>query len=148
MDICPAWDSPNLDRVSRAVDALDARDAVGEPVDVTEAVLEAENTLSLTTPSGVLCIIGVPEGAPRGFVDLRRAATKEHLGHGVQPLVASAADLARMAAARGRDHDADRLRQLRRIVELEAGREPVTPPTEPTIRSAGRGATRARRIQP
>lgn len=105
--------------------------------------------ISLATSAGGLQIIGSPAGAPKGYVDLRRAATKEHLGQGVQPLVASAGDLARMAAALHRDQDIARLRALRRIMELEADREqtlstPGEPARQPSRTSSqpGRSVTR------
>ena len=40
-----------------------------------------------------------PSGTRRGYDDLRRGASREHLGEGLRPEVASVADLARMAAA-------------------------------------------------
>lgn len=63
-------------------------------------------------------MVPAPAGTRRGYDDLRRAATREHIGHGLRPSVASVADLARMMAAVGRDPD--RLRELRRIMEAEA----------------------------
>lgn len=59
-----------------------------------------------------------PDGT-RGWDDLRRAANREPLGHGLRPSVASPGDLARMLAASDRDEDAPKLRRLRRLIELE-----------------------------
>jgi hypothetical protein len=81
-----------------------------------------EPVVRLSTNAGALNIVPSAAGASRGFVDLRRAATKEHIGHGLQPLLASTGDLARMAAALQRDEDIRRLPELRRIMELEADR--------------------------
>jgi hypothetical protein len=58
--------------------------------------------------------------------DLRRVVEREHLGHGpdtlepmsLQPLVASTADLVRMASASTTGRD-ERLVELRRLAELE-----------------------------
>ncbi len=132
VDICPSFASGNLDRLARAVDELDAKRVEGRPLVLTDEALGSEVVISLSTAPGVLQIVGSPDGAPKGYVDLRRAATKEHLGGGVQPLVASVGDLARMAAALHPDHDAARLTALRRIMELEADREQtLSRPTEP-----------------
>jgi len=57
--------------------------------------------------------------ATRGYNDLRRAATREPIGKGLRPSVASIGDLARMAAALGREQDVEPLRQLRYLRELE-----------------------------
>lgn len=70
-------------------------------------------------------IVRGPTGIPNGYVALRRAATREDLGHGLKPLVASSGDLAAMAAALGREQDRERLAMLRRIVELEVSQEPT-----------------------
>jgi hypothetical protein len=62
-----------------------------------------------------------PEGTG-GYDDLRRAATREPLGKGIRPAVASVDDLARMLAALGREQDQAKLRDLRRLAELELSR--------------------------
>ena len=62
-----------------------------------------------------------PEGA-QGYEDLRRAATREPLGQGVRPSVASLGDLARMLGARGREVDLENLRMLRRLIALDRSR--------------------------
>jgi hypothetical protein len=147
-DICPSFSPGNLERLSRTAKELNAADVEGGELELTEATLGAEPVIALSTPVGSLHIVASPTGAPKGFVDLRRAATKEHLGHGVQPLVASTGDLARMASALHRDRDIQRLRQLRRIIELEADREQLgqlPQPTRQTTRTAARPARRAQR---
>jgi hypothetical protein len=73
--------------------------------------------LALRTARGELKIVPEPAGTRRGYDDLRRAATREHIGHGLRPSVASVADLARMSAAL--EVDAERLPELRRIMEVE-----------------------------
>ena len=50
------------------------------------------------------------------------AASREPLGRGLRPAVASIGDLARMAAALGREQDMVPLRQLRILAELDRGR--------------------------
>ena len=64
-------------------------------------------------------VVAHPAGTRKGYDDLRRGATREHIGHGLRPSVASVADLARMAAALGRTQDVERLGELRRIMEVE-----------------------------
>ena len=149
VDICPSFGAGNLERLARAAAQLAARNLDGGEVALTEAAVGEHGVISLSTPAGSLRIVGSPAGAPKGYVDLRRAATKEHLGHGVQPLVASVGDLARLASALHRDRDVERLPQLRQIIELEAGRQRERPATatpmstpEPVARQRARRVTR------
>jgi len=147
VDICPSFASGNLDRLARAADELDAKRVEGRPLALTDEVLSSEVVISLSTAPGALQIVGSPDGAPKGYVDLRRAATKEHLGGGIQPLVASVGDLARMAAALHRDQDVARLTALRRIVELEADREQtLSRPTEPAHHPSRSAPQRGRHL--
>jgi hypothetical protein len=148
VDICPSFAAANLKRLAAAAGELDARRVDDRPLEVTDAALGNEPVITLATSAGLLQIVGSPQGAPKGYVDLRRAATKEHLGHGLQPLVASVGDLARMAAALHRDQDVARLTQLRRIMELEVDRQQTLkqPGSRPRpIRSASPRAPRATR---
>ena len=131
LDVCPSFSPDNLVRLGQAVAEL--RTPHGRAVAITDETISAELPLTLSTVAGELKIIGTPAGAPRGFVDLRRAATKEHLAQGLRPLVASAADLARRLAALDREGDRPRLTELRRIIELEVNREHTLgqPPATP-----------------
>jgi len=61
--------------------------------------------LALRTARGEVNVVPEPAGTGRGYDDLRRAATREHVGHGLRPSVASVPDLARMVAALGREAD-------------------------------------------
>ena len=106
VDIAPSTKPDNLRRLSSALAEFGASElSTSEPVRVA-------------TPHGELRIVPVPAGT-RGYDDLRRAATREPLGQGLRPAVASKGDLARMLSAFGRDEDAEKLRQLRRLLELE-----------------------------
>jgi hypothetical protein len=71
---------------------------------------------------GALKIVAEPAGSRGGYDDLRRSASREPLGRGLRPLVASIGDLARMAAALGREQDIVPLRQLRILADLDRGR--------------------------
>jgi len=128
VDICPTFGRENVGRLERAASELGARRADGQTLVWSEETIDAEELLALHTRSGALNIVATPAGVPRGCVDLRRAATKEHLGYGLQPFVASVGDLARMAAALHRDRDVARLPELRRIIELEVDREQTLAP--------------------
>jgi hypothetical protein len=127
VDICPSFSPTNLKHLADALRELNARRG-RSAVNVDEELITSDPPSALLTDAGPLRIVGAPAGAPNGFVDLRRGATKEALGQGLRPLVASTPDLARMAAALESDQDPQRLRQLRRIIELETQR-PLTPPS-------------------
>jgi hypothetical protein len=106
-------------RLERALGELEVRRADRKRLVVDEKTLGREPVLRLQIARGELKLVGEPAGTRRGYDDLRRAATREHIGGGLRPNVASLADLARMAAALGRRQDVERLRELRRIMELE-----------------------------
>lgn len=144
VDICPSLATDNLGRLEAAASELDAPGSAHPVIVLNDEALTGE-PVSLPTRAGTLRIVGFPTGAPKGFVDLRRAATKEHLGHGLQPLVASVGDLARMAAALHRDQDIVRLPELRQIIELEADRRQTLTPSAPS-RQPGRSPPRPRRL--
>jgi hypothetical protein len=84
-----------------------------------EDTFRAEPVVELRSPKGPIKVVSEPAGAPGGYDDLRRAATREPIGKGLRPSVASLADLARMLAALGREEDVAKLRALRRLAELE-----------------------------
>ena len=107
VDVVPSTRPDNLRRLSAALDELGAAD-----VELSTA------PVSVATSRGELRIVPVPAGT-RGYDDLRRAATREPLGQGLRPAVASKGDLARMLSALGREEDVEKLRQLRRLIELE-----------------------------
>lgn len=122
------------------VGELDARAADDHQLDF-ERLFEREVN-EFTTDVGQLKVVSAPAGAGRGFTDLRRAATQEHLGRGLRPLVASSGDLARMAAALHREQDMARLPELRRIMELEANRAQSSVRYNQSVQALRRGATR------
>lgn len=108
VDITPSTRPENLRRLE---------DALGE-LGVGETKVDAEQPTTMATPYGELRVVPIPAGT-RGYDDLRRAAVREPLGKGLRPAVASRGDLARMLSAFGRDEDMEKLRQLRRLIELE-----------------------------
>lgn len=147
VDICPSLAADNLERLTQSARELEARPAARRQPTFDELASQPEEPIVLGTSAGELKIIATPVGAPNGFADLRRAATHEHLGQGLRPLVASTPDLARMAAALHRAPDLAHLRGLRRIIELEVEREavgapPVRSPSLAQERALGRGHER------
>ena len=114
VDIVPAMRDENLRRLDVALGELNSRRRDGKknlaPADV--------DVLELETDLGELKIVPEPAGT-RGYDDLRRAASREHLGSGVRVAIASVGDLARMTAALGREQDEPALRMLHRIAELD-----------------------------
>jgi len=108
VDITPSTKPENLRRLADALDELG----------VGELDLGTEEPTTVMTPHGELQVIPAPAGT-RGYDDLRRAAIREPIGYGLRPAVASKGDLARMLSAVGREENAEKLRQLRRLIELE-----------------------------
>ena len=119
IDIVPSLREENLRRLGLAIADLNARRPDGKPADgdLSEPLLE------LRTHAGEMKIIREPAGT-RGYDDLRRGSAREPLGRGVRPSVASLGDHARMLAALDREQDRERLRTVRRLIELDRGRSP------------------------
>lgn len=108
VDITPSTKPDNLKRLTEALSELG----------VGETDVDAEEPTTVMTPHGELRVVPLPAGT-RGYDDLRRAAIREPIGQGLRPAIASKGDLARMLSALGRSEDAEKLRQLRRLIELE-----------------------------
>ena len=120
LDIVPSTREENLRRLDAALSELGARRPDGtEPTlagaDKLDAVLE------LTTERGELKVVPEPIGTG-GYDDVRRAATREPLGQGLRPAVASIGDLSRMLSALGREAEMPKLLDMRRLAELEISR--------------------------
>jgi hypothetical protein len=108
VDITPSTKPDNLRRLTGALSELG----------VGETDVDTEEPTTVMTPHGELRVVPLPAGT-RGYDDLRRAAIREPIGQGLRPAVSSKGDLARMLSALGRSEDAEKLRQLRRLIELE-----------------------------
>jgi hypothetical protein len=117
IDIVPSTREENLRRLDDALAELGARRPDGSEPSLAGSDAR-EPVIDLTTERGDMKIISEPTGT-RGYEDLRRAATREHIGHGLRPAVASVGDLSRMLAALGQDDDMPKLLDLRRLAELE-----------------------------
>jgi hypothetical protein len=116
IDVVPSTKPENLRRLGLALEDLNARRSDGEQLAVAENL--TGGPVELRTDAGEVKIVPEPAGT-RGYDDLRRAATREPLGSGLRPSVASVGDLARMLATLSREQDLAPLRTLRRLAELE-----------------------------
>ncbi len=117
IDIVPSTKPENIRRLELSLTDLNAHRHDGKPLEL-ERSFESEPVLELQTHAGEVKLVPEPAGT-RGYDDLRRAATREPLGRGVRPAVASIGDHARMLAALNREQDHEPLRILRRLVELD-----------------------------
>lgn len=125
VDITPARDQVNLERLAAALRELGAKlrtptDAVEFPVD--GPFLNVGEIWTLTTPHGDLDISFFPSGT-RGYEDLRRDAVELELGPGLTITVASLADVIRSKQAAGRLKDLGQLPALRQTLEVIRERE-------------------------
>jgi hypothetical protein len=125
VDVVPAVDRENLERLSAALKELHARawtaaEPAGVPFEHSAESLVAVRVWNLVTDHGRLDITFSPSGT-EGYEDLARDAV--HLTIlGVPMDVASLADVIRSKEAAGREKDRLVLPVLRRIVEEESGR--------------------------
>ncbi len=120
IDIVPSTREENLRRLDTALGELHASYAEG----AEEAVADAGSSQAvrvLATDFGELKVVPRPVGTG-GYDDLRRAATREPLGQGLRPSVASVGDLSRMLSALEREADLPKIKALRRLAELEMTR--------------------------
>jgi hypothetical protein len=115
IDITPSMRDENLQRLEAVAADLDAHRPDRKPLDLSRP---AGPVLELETRAGELKLVPEPAGT-RGWDDLRRRASREPLGRGLRPRVASTDDLARMLGALDRDQDLERLLHLRRLMTLE-----------------------------
>lgn len=120
IDVTPAADHENLERLAAALRELGARLRSVEPAGVAFQVdartLAGAELWTLTTSAGDLDLCFLPAGT-RGYDDLRREASRERLGRGLTVTVASLRDVIRSKEAAGRDKDLAQLPLLRRTLE-------------------------------
>lgn len=96
LDIVPSLREENLRRLARALDDLGAKAPDRRALD-TESLSSAQ-ALGTRTRAGELRIVPVPCGT-RSYDDLRIRASRENLGRGARPQVASLVDCVRMLEA-------------------------------------------------
>jgi hypothetical protein len=121
IDITPASDKANLQRLARALQNLHAaiRVRAGEqpvPLPADPGLLARAQILNLTTDAGELDITVRPDGTD-GYEDLRRTASRHPLGGGLHIAIASLEDVIRSKTAAGRAKDLAALPQLRAALE-------------------------------
>ncbi len=124
IDITPALSKTNLERLSRALDALGARvrtvdEPDGLPFAHDAGSLARGAVWNLVTNAGDLDLAMMPSGT-RGYDDLRRDAIAIVVV-GVPTHVAALADIIRSKEAAGREKDRAALPMLRRL-ETEIAR--------------------------
>jgi hypothetical protein len=121
VDITPARDRDNLERLAAALQRLGARlrtaaepDGVAFPI--TADFLDRADMWTLTTNAGDLDLVFTPSGT-RGYEDLKRDAERLELSAGVSVHVASLLDVIRSKQAAGRSKDVAQLPLLRETLE-------------------------------
>ena len=119
LDVTPAKDAGNLDRIVAALNELDAMlRTPTEPVEFPiSKMIEGADAWTLVTNRGPLDLLFAPSGTT-GYEDLRRDAVPTDLGLETLTLVASLRDLIRMKEASAREKDRIQLPALRRTLEL------------------------------
>jgi hypothetical protein len=123
LDITPARDPANVQRLAEALRDLEARlRRPGEPVDfpIEPDFLGDVDSWTLSTRAGQLDILFRPDGT-KGYGDLRRDAVQVTIG--VPVLAASLRDVIRMKEASGRPKDEAQLPALRQTLEVVRRRE-------------------------
>ncbi len=125
LDVTPAKDAENLERLSRAMDELDAHlrvpgeERVAFPIDVR--MLEQADVWPLSTNAGPLDLVFQPAGT-QGYGDLRRDAVEQDV-RGITVSLASLRDVIRMKEASNRPKDIAQLPALRQTLEVIRERE-------------------------
>jgi hypothetical protein len=124
LDVTPARDPDNLERLAAALKELDARLQVGGDPEGVAFPIDADylgraDSWTLTTRFGRFDLLFVPAGT-RGFDDLRRGSVTVDI-NGRDVRMAALVDIIRMKEASGRPKDLAQLPALRQT--LEVGRE-------------------------
>lgn len=126
LDITPARDVENLDRLASALRRLNAR-AYGMPPEAADwfrldgTTLAAGSAWKFLTDHGELDVSLDPHGT-HGYADLRRGAVRTH-AYGIEFQVAALEDVIRSKEAADRPRDRAVLPDLRRTLELKRQRE-------------------------
>jgi hypothetical protein len=127
VDVTPARDAENLERLAAAVQELGGELRVGRggqslTFPIEPRFLGDVDSWTLTTRYGPLDLLFAPTGTA-GYEDLRRAAHEAELAPGVNVFVASLPDVIRMKQASARPKDLAQLPALRQTLEVIRRRE-------------------------
>lgn len=123
IDITPATDEPNLERLAEALKELHAAIRVGAneppvPLPADARLLARTQILNLTTDAGDLDITSRPDGTD-GYHDLERHAYRQSIGEGLDVMIASLQDIIRSKTAAGRAKDLATLPQLQAALQRQ-----------------------------
>jgi hypothetical protein len=126
LDVTPERSEENLERLSFALQDLDARlrtpeSPGGVAFPIEAAMLATADSWALTTGAGDLDLVFSPDGT-KGYEDFRRGARRERIA-GIKVPVAALADVIRSKEAAGREKDSMQLPILRRTLEQTRRRD-------------------------
>lgn len=126
LDVTPARDRPNLERLAAALIELKARLRVPNNPEGVEFPIDADylaraESWTMNTSHGPLDVLFQPAGT-RGYDDLRRGAVPFEIG-GAHTRMASLVDIIRMKEASARPKDLAQLPALRQTLEIARTRE-------------------------
>ncbi|MDQ3986136.1 MAG: hypothetical protein M3280_06515 [Actinomycetota bacterium] len=124
VDICPARDEPNLQRLVEALDAIDASPRGVEndvPFQLDVQTLRRGMNFTFSTSLGALDVFGEPTGTG-GYAELVANAVELDVD-GLKLLVASLEDLMRMKETTGRAKDRIELEVLGALRDELEGRD-------------------------
>ena len=130
IDITPATDADNMERLAKALRELKAKlrlprnETHDFPIDAD--FLARAEAWTLMTEAGVLDLVFKPAGTS-GYDDLRRDALEQTL-RGIPVLLASLRDVIRMKEAGNRPKDQAQLPALRQTLEVIRERERLRSP--------------------
>lgn len=122
VDITPALDADNMQRLASALEELQAGIRVPNeppvPLPTDPRLLARVQIWNLATDAGDLDITAVPDGTD-GYEDLVRGARSQDLGDGLHIAIASLQDIIRSKTAAGRAKDLAALPQLHAALQRE-----------------------------
>lgn len=136
VDLTPQRDPENLQRLSLALDDLDAHIRVDEPEEGLPfshdgGSLARMDMLNLTCPAGDFDLVFYPAGSPAGYDDLVARSVLVTVG-GQEVRAASLADVVHSKEQAGRDKDIRTLPALRRFLRDRPDRQAGLAQTDDT----------------
>jgi hypothetical protein len=123
LEICPARDLGNLERLRQALRDLRARIRRGSKIEIER--MKPGDHLEIETAAGTIDILAVPYWIWRGYDELDRVADEMEI-RGFTVRVASVDDLIRLGRGRGRPEDlvaVENLGALRDEIDSRAAEE-------------------------